>query len=66
MKKNEINKLAHNELVTKLEDNEEALLNLRFQKALQQLDHPQQISLLKKEIAQVKTLIREYQLGKRG
>ena len=65
MKKNEINKLSQDELATKLKDNEEALVNLRFQKALQQLDHPQQISLLRKEIAQVKTVIREFELGKR-
>ena len=66
MKKNELNKLSHDELETKLKDNQEALINLRFQKALQQLDHPQQIRLLRKEIAQVKTVIREFELGNRG
>ena len=66
MKKNELNKLSHDELETKLKDNQEALVNLRFQKALQQLDHPQQIKHIRKEIAQVKTAIREFELGKRG
>ncbi|SVE01237.1 uncharacterized protein METZ01_LOCUS454091 [marine metagenome] len=66
MKKNEINKLSRDELVTKLKDDQEGLVNLRFQKALQQLSHPQQIRLLKREIAQVKTVIREIDLGKRG
>ena len=66
MKKMELNKLNKDELVAKLQDNEEAIVNLRFQKALQQLDHPQQIKLVKKEIAQLKTLIREFELGKRG
>ena len=65
MKKNEINKLSQDELASKLQDNEEALVNLRVQKALQQLGHPQQIRLLRKEIAQVKTVIREFELGKR-
>ena len=65
LKKNEINKLSQDELATKLKDNEEALVNLRFQKALQQLGHPQQIRSLRKEIAQVKTVIREFELGKR-
>ena len=65
MKKNEINKLSKDELAIKLKDNQEALVNLRFQKALQQLGHPQQIRLLRKEIAQVKTVIREFELGKR-
>ena len=66
MRKSELNKLSQDELVTKLQDNQDALVNLRFQKALQQLDHPQQIRLIRKEIAQVKTIIREFELGKRG
>ena len=66
MKKNDLNKLNADELNTKLIDNQEALVNLRFQKALQQLDHPQQIRLIRKEIAQLKTAIREFELGKRG
>ena len=66
MRKSELNKLDKDELNTKLIDNQEALVNLRFQKALQQLDHPQQIRLIRREIAQVKTAIREIELGKRG
>jgi len=66
VQKKEIEKLNKDELKTKLSDNEEALLNLRIQKALQQLEHPQQIRLLKREIAQIKTVIREYDLGIRG
>ena len=66
MRKSELNKLSTDELNTKLRDNQEALVNLRFQKALQQLDHPQKIRFIKREIAQVKTAIREIELGKRG
>ena len=66
MRKSELNKLNKDELNTKLIDDQEALVNLRFQKALQQLNHPQQIRLIRKEIAQVKTAIREFELGKRG
>jgi len=66
MKRNELNKINHDDLLVKLKDSQEALVNLRFQKALQQLEHPQQIKLLKKEIAQIKTLIREFELGRRG
>jgi len=54
------------ELEIKLTDNQEALLNLRIQKALQQLEHPQKIRSLKREIAQIKTVIREYDLSIRG
>ena len=66
MKKKDLIKLSKDELQTKLMDNQEALVNLRFQKALQQLEHPQKIRLIKREIAQVKTAIREYELGLRG
>ena len=51
------------ELETKLQDNSESLQNFRFQKALQQLENPVQIKHVKKEIAQVKTLLKEYELG---
>ena len=51
------------ELETKLNDNMDALQNLRFQKALQQIENPLQIRILKREIAQVKTVLRELELG---
>ena len=51
------------ELETKLTDNMDALQNLRFQKALQQIENPLQIRVLKREIAQVKTVLRELKLG---
>ena len=63
MQKKELGKLNKDELQTKLTDNQEALLNLRIQKALQQLEHPQKIRSLKREIAQIKTVIREYDLS---
>jgi len=66
MKKKELSKLSKDELKTRLNDNRESLQNLNFQKALQQLEHPQQIKLLKKEIAQLKTVIREFELEIRG
>ena len=66
MRKSELIKLSQDELQTKLKDDQEALVNLRFQKALQQLEHPQQIRFVKREIAQIKTAIREFELGKRG
>ena len=66
MRKSELIKLGQDELQTKLKDDQEALVNLRFQKALQQLEHPQQIRFVRREIAQIKTAIREFELGKRG
>ena len=66
MRKSELIKLGQEELITKLKDGQESLVNLRFQKALQQLEHPQKIRLVRREIAQIKTAIKEFELGKRG
>jgi len=66
LRKSELIKLGQEELITKLKDDKESLVNLRFQKALQQLEHPQKIRLVRREIAQIKTAIREFELGKRG
>ena len=63
MKTSELNDLQKAELETKLQDNLDALQNLRFQKALQQLADPQQIRYLRREIAQIKTVLREFELG---
>ncbi len=66
MKKNELNDMTVSELEVKLKDNVESLQNFRFQKALQQLENPSQIGNIKKEIAQLKTVLREYALGTRS
>ena len=65
MRKSELTEMTVSELETKLQDNSESLQNFRFQKALQQLENPVQIKHVKKEIAQVKTLLKEYELGLR-
>ena len=63
MKNSQLNEMTKMELETKLTDNMDALQNLRFQKALQQIENPLQIRVLKREIAQVKTVLRELELG---
>ena len=66
MKKRELNNLDLIDIDDMLVDNQEALQNLKFQKAMQQLEDPLQIKSLKKEIAQLKTLKKEFDLGLRG
>ena len=66
MNKVDLNKLSLSELEVKLIENKEALMNYRFQKVLQQLEKPQAIRATKREIAQIKTVIRELDLGIRG
>mgnify|MGYP005748607311 FL=1 len=62
MKSSELNEMNKLELESKLSDNMEALQNLRFQQALQQLEDGTMISKIKKEIAQIKTVLNEMRL----
>ena len=62
MKSVELKEMNKLELETKLNDNLEALQNLKFQKALQQLEDGTMISKIKKEIAQIKTVLNEMRL----
>ena len=66
MKKQDLNDLTVSDIDEKLKDNQEALQNLRFQKALQQLENPIKINHLKKEIAQLRTIKKEFDLGLRN
>ena len=50
----------------KLTEHYEKLRALRFQKSMQQVENPLEIKFLKKEIAQLKTLLNEFKLGLRG
>ena len=62
MKSSQLNEMNNLELESKLTDNMEALQNLRFQQALQQLEDYTMISKIKKEIAQIKTVLNEMRL----
>ena len=57
--------MNHVELESKLQDSLDALQNLRFQKSLQQLENPLGMKIIKKDIAQIKTVLNEYKLGTR-
>lgn len=63
MKASEIRKLNDSQLNTKLSDLKEELFNLRFQSATGQLDNPMRIREVKKDIAKVKTIVTERELG---
>ena len=52
------------ELDTDLKDKKSELLNLRFQLAIGQLENTAAISECKKDIARVKTIIRQRELAK--
>ena len=65
MKANEVRKLSAAELQSKLVDLKKDLFDLRLQHATNQLDNPIKISEVKRDIARVKTIIREQQLAGR-
>lgn len=51
------------ELNAQLKELKSELFNLRFQNATGQLSNPKQISVCKKEIARIQTIIREQELN---
>ena len=59
MKANEIRKMSAAELEGKLAELKKDLFMLRMQHATNQLDNPLQIAVIKKDIARIKTIIRE-------
>ena len=59
MKAKELKNLSVEELTKKLDELKKDLFMLRMQHATHQLDNPMQIAATKKDIARVKTIIRE-------
>ena len=63
MKVDEIRALSANELLKQLEEAHQELFNLRFRLATRQLVNHREIPRVKREIARLKTIIRERELG---
>ena len=59
MKAKELKNLSVAELTKKLDELKKDLFMLRMQHATNQLDNPMQIANVKKDIARIKTIIRE-------
>ena len=62
MKVSKLRELSYEDLEIKLSESLESLQNFKFQQALQQLEDGTSISKIKKEIAQLKTVIKEHNL----
>jgi large subunit ribosomal protein L29 len=65
MKIVEVRDLTDLELGNKLLDLKKELFALRFQHAVNQLENPKRLTGVKKDIARVKTIIRERELAKK-
>ena len=59
MKAQEIKSLSTEELTKKLDELKKDLFMLRMQHATNQLDNPMRLNAVKKDIARIKTIIRE-------
>ncbi len=59
MKVLELKELSIDELKRRLSDEQENLANLRFQLATSQLESPIKVRTVRRDIARIKTLIRE-------
>ena len=59
MKAKELKEMTTAELKAKEKELKKDLFNLRMQHATNQLDNPLRINLVKKDIARIKTVIRE-------
>ncbi len=62
MTSEEIRKLSEEEILKKIEDHKEELFNLRFSQATGNLEKPSRIGQIRKEIARMKTILKEKEL----
>ncbi len=63
MKAKQLRDLTNEELDLRAKDLKEELFNLRFQHATAQLSNPLRIRIVKRSLAQVKTIIRQRELS---
>lgn len=63
MKAKQLNEMKTDELIAKLNDLRSELFNLRFSHTTGQLSNPMQLVACKKDIARIKTLIRQREIA---
>lgn len=64
MKSQELRQLTTEEIGKRIEENLEALATMKFQKATSQVENTSKFTSLRKDIARMKTVIRERELDK--
>ena len=62
MKASEIKDLSNKDLNTKLSELKAELFHLRFQHAINQLENPMRMKEVKKDIARIKTVLRQLEM----
>ena len=63
MKISEVRDMSVTDLNKKLAELKDELFNLRFQHAVNQLEDPMRLKVVKKDIARIKTVLREIELS---
>ncbi len=63
MKSQEIKQMTNEELNKRIEENLEALSTMKFQKATSQVENTSKFTSLRKDIARMKTIIREREIA---
>ena len=61
-KTSELREMQESELKERLGETKEELFNLRFQNATGQLDNYKRLGVLRKEVARIKTILRQKEL----
>ena len=64
MTNKEIRDLTSEELLKKIEESKEELFNLRFNQATGSLEKPSRLRELRKQVARMKTVLRDRELNK--
>ncbi len=63
MKAHDLKQLSNAELQKRIQEEEENLSHLRFQKVIGQLENPMKLGQVRKTIARIKTILRDRQLN---
>ncbi len=66
MKAGEIREWSSDEIRQKIDDFTEELFNLRFQHATDQLENPMRVGHVRRDIARMKTVVKERELTSSG
>jgi large subunit ribosomal protein L29 len=63
MKAFEFRKLSDTELKKRIQEEQESLSHLKFQSVIGQLQNPMKVSQIKKDIARMRTILRQREFG---
>ena len=66
MKVNELRKLTSEDLTKKITESKKELLDLRFKQSTGSLEKPSKLHELRKDVARMKTILRERELSEGG